>query len=135
MRAKKVIMTSLPNRKDEKGPRRIIEDRGELAVLHPAGPVYNPVYFDIHAGRGYVRGGHYHKRKTEYFYVISGACRIRFTDLETKEEDTLVAGPGDMVSIAPGCAHVLEAIQFCRVVEFSTVEGDYRQDTFEYDFG
>jgi L-fuculose-phosphate aldolase len=134
MARQKAHLTSLPTRREETGPRRIIEERGEMAILHPDGPVYNPVYFDIHAGERYFRGGHYHERKTENFFIISGACRIRHVDVDSGEEGVLVAAPGDLITIAPRCAHVLEAIQFCRVVEFSTQEAEYLEDTFPYDF-
>jgi dTDP-4-dehydrorhamnose 3,5-epimerase-like enzyme len=134
MAAKKVRLVSLSNKKGAKGPRRIIEDRGELTILHPKGPVYNPVYFDVHAGPGFYRGGHYHKEKTENFYVISGACKIRFVDLETKEEGEVIAGPGDLVTVSPQCAHIVEAMQFCRVIEFSKEEMDYQRDTHTYEF-
>jgi dTDP-4-dehydrorhamnose 3,5-epimerase-like enzyme len=130
----KARLRSLPIRKEAKGPRRIIDERGELAILHPEGPVYNPIYFDVNAGPGLYRGGHYHDTKTEYFFVISGACRIRFVDVDTGEDGEIVAGPGDMVIIAPKCAHILEAIQFCRVIEFSEQDVDLLEDTHPYDF-
>lgn len=134
MATSKIRLISLPNKKTGDYPRRMIEERGEMAFLHAQGPVYNPVYFDIHVGGDYFRGGHYHKLCTEIFYVICGACRIRYVDIETGEDGNLVAGPGDMVIIEPNCAHRLEAIQFCRVIEFSLEEEAYSKDTAPHQF-
>jgi len=134
MRSSKVRVRSLPVRTEGDDPRRVVEERGELVLLHPHGPVYDPLYFDIRPGRGLWRGSHYHKTKTENFYIISGACRLRIVDLDTSEEETLDLREGDLVTVSPGCAHRMEALDFCRVVEFSLEEVDYARDTFPYDF-
>jgi len=133
--ADKIRVTPLPCCAQQKGPRRIIEQRGELAVLHPSGPVYNPAYFDVRPGEGNIRGQHYHKRKTETFYVISGHCRICYLDLETEETGSIEVRQGDMVTILPRCAHRIEALEFCRVIEFSTEDVGYSEDTVPYEIG
>jgi len=118
----------------EKRPRRIVEDRGELAILHPMGPVYNPCYFDLHPGIGLFRGSHYHGSKTEVFYVISGLCRIRYVDVATGENGLIQAQCGDMITIMPMCAHRMEAVKFCQGIEFSLEDVDYEADTTAYEF-
>ncbi len=100
-----------------------------MAILHPSGPVYNPAYFDIRPGKDNIRGQHYHKSKTETFYVISGHCRIRYLDLDTGEIGSIEIRQSDMVTILPRCAHQIEAVEFCRVIEFSTEDVDYSADT------
>ena len=134
MKSSKVLTRSLPVRTEGDDPRRIVEQRGELVVLHPHGPVYDPLYFDVRPGEGLYRGSHYHKKKTENFYIISGACRLRILDLDTGGEETIDLREGDLVTVSPGCAHRMEAIDFSRVVEFSLEEVDYARDTFPYDF-
>ncbi len=118
--------------KDE--PSRIVEDRGQLAILHPRGPVYNPCYFDIQPGKDHFRGEHYHKSKTELFYIISGSCLLKYIDLDTKEAGDLRLKTGAMVQIMPMCAHRMEAEEFSQVVEFSLSDVDYASDTFSYLF-
>jgi mannose-6-phosphate isomerase-like protein (cupin superfamily) len=130
---KKIIVAPLPCSEHQAGPQRIIEDRGELAILHPSGPVYNPAYFDVRAGEGNIRGRHYHQSKTETFYVISGHCRIRYLDLDTGEKGGLDVRQGDMVTILPHCAHQIEAVEFSQVIEFSMDEVDYAEDTVPYE--
>jgi len=97
--------------------------------------VYNPAYFDVRPGEGNIRGQHYHKRKTETFYVISGHCRICYLDLETEETGSIEVRQGDMVTILPRCAHRIEALEFCRVIEFSTEDVGYSEDTVPYEIG
>ena len=118
----------------KKVPRRIVEDRGELAILHPMGPVYNPCYFDLHAGTGLFRGSHYHRSKTEIFYVISGLCLVRYVDVDTGENGLIQAQSGDMITIMPMCAHRMEAVKFCQGIEFSLEDVDYQADTTAYEF-
>jgi dTDP-4-dehydrorhamnose 3,5-epimerase-like enzyme len=113
---------------------RIAEDRGELAILRPVGPVYNPCYFDTRPGEGRSRGEHYHRSKAEVFYVISGSCHVRFVDSETGRTGDFQAGSGDMITIMPMCAHRMDAIEYCQVMEFSLEEVDYEADTVLYRF-
>ncbi|MBI4963297.1 MAG: cupin domain-containing protein [Desulfomonile tiedjei] len=131
--SEKIRLTFLPSRAEKDSPRRIVEQRGEMAILHPVGPVYNPVYFDLHPGEGNIRGRHYHKSKTEMFYVISGHCRISYFDLETGAKGSLEMRQGDMATVLPNCAHQLEAVEFCQVIEFSTDDVDYSEDTMPYE--
>jgi mannose-6-phosphate isomerase-like protein (cupin superfamily) len=130
----KVRVQTLPVRKGGQGARRIVEERGELAILHPNGPVYNPVVFDLRPGPGYYRGGHYHKTKTETFYIVQGSCVVRYCDLQSGSEGRVEAGQGDLITISPGCAHRLEALEMCRVVEWSGDDTKHLDDTFLYDF-
>ncbi len=134
MKTSKIRLIRIASSVDKAGPRRIIEDRGELAILRPVGPVYNPCYFDILKGEGRFRGEHYHKSKTEVFYVISGSCHVRFVDLETGQTGDFQVSAGDMVTIMPMCAHRMESIEFCQVVEFSLENVDYSVDTVVYRF-
>ena len=135
MRSAKITVRSLSTAAGADGARRVVEDRGELAMLHPLGPVYNPVYFDLYPGEGYSRGGHYHKTKTQSLYVVSGTCSMKLVDLDTGESGRMTLTPGDMITIGPRCAHKLEAIEFCRAVEFSLDDVNYAEDTVAYDLG
>jgi mannose-6-phosphate isomerase-like protein (cupin superfamily) len=111
-----------------------MEPRGELALLHPHGPVFNPIYLDLRPGEGFFRAGHYHLTKTENFYIICGTCLIRLADIDTGERGTLELHQGDLITISPRCAHRMEAVEFCRIVEFSSEEVDYASDTMPFDF-
>ncbi len=134
MKDSRAQVTRLPVELGDSSRFRVIEKRCELARIQPGGPVYDPVYFDLKPGNGFFRGGHYHKTATEFFYVISGSCRIKLEDTETGEKETLVVSQGDFMTIAPGLAHRFEAVEFCRMVEFSSKEADYHEDTVRHEF-
>ena len=38
--------------------------------------------------KGYSRGGHYHKKTKEFFYVLKGKIELGIIDMRTKEETT-----------------------------------------------
>lgn len=130
----KVTKRSLQRGRDVIGAKRVVEERGELAVLHPQGPVFNPVYFNLNPGPGFYRGGHYHNVKIETFYVISGTMRLRWIDLHDGREETMTVTEGDLVTIHPRCAHRIEAIETCRAIEYSTSAYDFPGDDHPYAF-
>jgi hypothetical protein len=55
-------------------------------------------------------------------------------DLETGQIGDFQVSAGDMVTIMPECAHRMDSIEFCQVVEFSLEDVDYKADTFAYRF-
>jgi mannose-6-phosphate isomerase-like protein (cupin superfamily) len=68
---------------------------------------------------------HYHKRKDETFYVVSGSCFLEHAD------QTLHLALGDGMRIMPYTQHrffVPTGYAVCRIVEASTTHSD--SDTF-----
>lgn len=64
---------------------------------------------------------HFHKLKTESFYLRSGRLRVRVKESQHSpniREFELV--PGDCMDVPPGLVHQLEAIEDCELYEFST---------------
>ncbi|MGH7931558.1 MAG: cupin domain-containing protein [Candidatus Binataceae bacterium] len=64
---------------------------------------------------------HFHKLKTESFYLRSGRLRIRIKesrDAEAIREFELC--PGECMDIPPGLVHQMEAIEDSELYEFST---------------
>ena len=61
---------------------------------------------------GMIRGGHYHTRKWEIFFVIKGKGKIVFEDIKTKKrkeaflDEKTIKG----VKILPGTAHAVKNI-------------------------
>ena len=62
----------IPITKEFRREKRLIEERGELVLLSDGEEIRHITYFSLNPGNGFYRGGHYHKRKTEKFYVASG---------------------------------------------------------------
>jgi mannose-6-phosphate isomerase-like protein (cupin superfamily) len=68
---------------------------------------------------------HYHKLKTESFYLRTGRLRVRVKEspeAAAMEEFELLEG--DCMDIAPGLVHQMEAIEDSELFEFSTQHFD-----------
>jgi mannose-6-phosphate isomerase-like protein (cupin superfamily) len=68
---------------------------------------------------------HYHKLKTESFYLRAGRLLVRIREspdeLETKEFEL---NSGDCMDIHPGLVHQMEALEDAELYEFSTEHFD-----------
>jgi mannose-6-phosphate isomerase-like protein (cupin superfamily) len=68
---------------------------------------------------------HYHKLKTESFYLRAGRLKVRVKDSrdsETVEEFEMK--PGDCMDVPPGLVHQMEALEDAELIEFSTQHFD-----------
>lgn len=64
------------------------------------------------ANPGQTKGGHYHKRKTEWYCVIKGKGLLTLVDNNSKEKREMEIGGGNMVlvMIPPLTTHVIKNI-------------------------
>ena len=65
------------------------------------------------------RGSHYHERKEEIFYVVSGKMKALFLDMDNSEKEEHVLEKGDRIRIQPRCAHLFVGLEETLVVEYS----------------
>jgi mannose-6-phosphate isomerase-like protein (cupin superfamily) len=68
---------------------------------------------------------HYHKLKTESFYLRSGRLKVRVK--ESPESETIEEfefGPGECMDVPRGLVHQMEAIEDAELFEFSTTHFD-----------
>ena len=72
----KIKVETLPITKEFFPVKRFIEDRGELVLLSDGEEIRHITFFSINPGPNFYRGGHYHKKKTESFYIVSGNYRV-----------------------------------------------------------
>ena len=77
------------------------DDRGTLIQLVHCG--YRQVNV-IRSIAGVIRGGHYHKKNHEAFYVVEGDCEVTFIEGERKQ--TRVFSAGEFFQIEPHIGHV-----------------------------
>ena len=80
-----IEITTLPITDKFLRQKRLIQKRGELALIEDGNSFQHLGYFSLLRDMGY-RGGHYHKRKVENFYIISGRVRVELYDLELKKK-------------------------------------------------
>jgi len=89
----------------------------------------------LNPGSGYFRGGHYHRKKTERFYIVSGKVRLFLVDVETEEAAVFNLDPGQRVTLHPMCAHKFVALRLSQVIEYYSkpfdLSDDIRYEKFE----
>lgn len=108
--------------------KRLIQDRGELVLLSDGEEIRHITFFTLKPGPNFSRGGHYHKKKTEKFYLVSGRLRITLMDVETEETEVLELEAGQKVAIHPMCAHRFQAIVPSQVIEYYATAFDLEDD-------
>ena len=89
---------------------------------------------EFRVGAGLSRGNHFHQRKSEGLYVVSGRLAGTFVDVDSGERIERVIETGDLVRVLPRCAHAYRAIETALAVEFSPTAFD-PGDVTPYDFG
>lgn len=89
------------------------DERGWLTEVLSSSDIDNTHFGLIHlstAKPGFIKGNHYHKRKTEWFCVIKGRGKLILMDLKTKEKKEIHLGGENMrvVEIPPYILHSIE---------------------------
>ena len=131
---KKIKIDELPVTADFLREKRLLQDRGELALIADGQPFKHLGYFSLKPGNNYFRGGHYHKMKTEHFYVISGELEVSLVDLETHEKTTVRLHSGHRVEMRSMCAHRFRVVEHARVIEYYDTLYDPQDDHPYHDF-
>ena len=90
----KVQIQDLPVTDQFLRQKRLIQERGELALIEDGMGFRHLGYFSLKNGPGLFRGGHYHEKKTEHFYVITGKLRVQLVDLDTQEKEEVLLHSG-----------------------------------------
>ena len=130
----KIKIDELPITESYLPQKRLIQPRGELALIEDGMRFKHLGYFSLKRGRGFYRGGHYHEKKVEHFYVISGKLLVQLVDLDTQKKSEVSLKEGQRVTIYPNCAHRFVAEKLAQVIEyFDTLydpEDDHPYDAF-----
>jgi len=103
---------------------RIRMPAGEAAPVWNGGPWRFIAYLELLPGAATWRGNHWHEKKTEYFYVISGRLRGVFEDLDTGETLDTELEAGTTVVIRPRVAHAFKGLERSQALECSPFEFD-----------
>ncbi|RLB83010.1 MAG: hypothetical protein DRH17_03660 [Deltaproteobacteria bacterium] len=131
----KFMVEDIPITKEFRRKKRVLEDRGELVLLADGEEIRHITFFTLNPGPDFFRGGHYHKKKIEDFYIVSGNLRILLWDMETQENDVIEVTAGQKVTIHPMCAHKFQAITPSQVIEFYATPYDAEDDIKFDNFG
>jgi len=99
---------------------RLDEPSGEVARILTQGEARYIAYVEFApTDAPVIRGNHYHIRRSEYIYVVSGEVESYFLDLETGGRYEQVLRRGDLVLQKPGCVHAYVARAFATAIEYS----------------
>lgn len=116
------------------GGGRIFSETGEIAqILNEQDSYSFLAYISFVPDSPRLRGNHYHGLMTETMYLIRGSLLARYRNLETGAEATLELTAGDLVTIAPNCAHVYLPLQETDALEIGK-EIYHPDDTHPYPF-
>ena len=135
MKAKKYSIETLPITSEFLKEKRFIEPRGELVLLSDGEEIRHITYFSLNPGNKFFRGGHFHRKKIEKFYIVTGQLLLHLVDLETKEEEQVVVNDGERITIYPLCAHRFKAQTPAQVIEYFANPYDPQDDVRYNDFG
>lgn len=85
--------------------------------------------------KGAVRGNHYHKKATQYTYILKGKVEYYRKDLRvaSAQVEKFVVGPGTLSIEPPQVAHALVALEdteFLDMTDVSREDKAYDADTF-----
>lgn len=130
----KIEIEDLPVTEKFSRQKRLIQERGELALIEDGKTFRHLGYFSLRNGAGFTRGGHYHNEKVEHFYVISGMLRVQLVDLESGKRWEVSLREGQRVTIHPKCAHRFIADQEAQVIEYYSTRYDPADDVLYHDF-
>lgn len=67
---------------------------------------------------------HYHLKKTESFYILSGEIIFNYYGLEDASNFQNILSKGDVIDIPVGCPHQIVALSDVVIVEVSTTHHD-----------
>lgn len=127
----KVSIKKLPYTNEIEGAKRWEEEKGEFVQVSYKQEIKHIAYFELK--NGFYRGSHYHEKKEEFFYVISGKIKAVFYDIETGEKEEHVLEKGQLIHVKPCCAHIFYGTEDARVIEFSPQVYE-KEDNFKVDF-
>ena len=130
----KVVVEQLPVGGNDNLERRIFSEKGEMAqILNRTDEAFkNLVYWELDSARtGQERGHHYHERKIERFYVLTGELELSLKDIETLASKRLKVKAGNRVIISPRVAHAFRSLMYSQVLEYSPDTYD-PTDTYPY---
>ena len=122
MLERKVIIEELPMEGNDSNERRIFSAKGEMAqILNRTDEAFkNLVYWELDSTKtGQERGHHYHDKKTERFYILTGELELLVKELESSSSKKLIVKAGNRLTIAPRVAHAFRSLMYAQVLEYS----------------
>jgi dTDP-4-dehydrorhamnose 3,5-epimerase-like enzyme len=112
-----ITIEKLPETREIDGAKRWEDGKGEFVQISYREDIRHVAFFELKKGQ--FRGNHYHEKKEEVFYVISGKIRAVFADIDTSEREERILTRGDKVQVPTRLGHVFYGLEDATVVEYS----------------
>ncbi len=128
----KVFIENLPETSELDGAKRWVDEKGEFVQISYREDIGHLAFFELRKGR--TRASHYHERKEEVFYVISGKIRAVFVDPASGERKTFILQKGMKIRVRTGVGHMFHGIEDSHVVEYSPQYYD-KEDAHRIEMG
>ena len=84
-------------------------------------------------GEGAVRGNHYHRRSTQFTYVLRGRIELLTKAIDgSAPAETCVLGPGELAAVPARVVHTYRALEPAAIIDVTTLsrgESGYEDDT------
>jgi mannose-6-phosphate isomerase-like protein (cupin superfamily) len=103
--------------------KRLLLAQGELAQFYDSDEGIRYIAA-VELREGAVRGNHYHDRKEEWLYVMSGEVLLLLEDMESRARATVLLRVGDLAVVHTGVAHAWKTMRAGLAVEYSSVRFD-----------
>ena len=126
----KVAIERLQERKEIEGAKRWSDEKGEFVQISYREDIGHLALFELKKDQ--FRGSHYHEKKEEIFYIVSGSIRAVFMDIDTGEKEEHVLAKGDKIRIKTRLGHIFHGLEDALVVEYSPQYYD-KEDGFKVD--
>lgn len=97
---------------------KYFDERGSLIEVCKGREWRQMNFFDLK--KGFSRGGHYHRKTQELFFVIEGKCQIRIVNVKNGKEIKFIAKEKEIFLIEPYEAHYLKAVRDTKIIALLT---------------
>lgn len=121
--------------------KRIYDSRGwflkAITGLEKGLPNHTGEVYIVSSINGAPRGGHYHKRATEWFTLLTGSARLELKDIRTNEVKSIELNVTQPVTIVvpPYIAHRFDAIDNNSFLLLAYIDVHYDpDDTIQMNF-
>jgi len=128
----RVVIEHLPENRELDGAKRWADEKGEFVQISWREDIGHLAFFELRKGQ--FRGGHYHERKEEVFYVVGGTIRALFADVSGGGRETRLLEKGMKVHVGTLVGHRFEGIEDSLVIEYSPQYYD-KTDALMMDMG
>ena len=75
----------------------------------------------LYTNQGVIRGGHYHRKCGEAFFVISGSVEVTLKKADGEETETVLFGKDEFFAIQPFTIHSMYFPEDCLMVQMYNI--------------